>query len=103
MVQPISPAAEAPAAQTVAAAPAAGAAPGVSIKVPVTVLIPTLNEAKNLPRCLDHLTWADEIVVVDSCSTDDTARIARAYGASVLPFRWNGQWPKKRNWTLQNA
>jgi glycosyltransferase involved in cell wall biosynthesis len=72
-------------------------------KVPVTVLIPTLNEAKNLPRCLDHLTWADEVLVVDSGSTDQTEEIARQYGAKVIQFRWNGQWPKKRNWALRSA
>jgi glycosyltransferase involved in cell wall biosynthesis len=72
-------------------------------KVPVSVIIPTLNEAKNLPRCLDHLGWADEVAIIDSNSKDDTVAIARAYGAGVIDFRWNGQWPKKRNWALQNA
>jgi glycosyltransferase involved in cell wall biosynthesis len=80
-------------------------APAVSpvAKVPVSVIIPTLNEAKNLPRCLDHLRWADEVVIIDSHSTDETVTIARAYGAGVIDFRWNGQWPKKRNWALRHA
>src|SRR3954462_302138 len=72
-------------------------------KVPVTVLIPTLNEAKNLPRCLDHLTWADEILVIDSGSADATPQIAASYGASVVNFKWDGKWPKKRNWALRNV
>jgi hypothetical protein len=72
-------------------------------KVPVTILIPALNEAKNLPRCLDHLTWADEVVILDSNSTDDTPKIAAAYGAKVVNFTWNGQWPKKRNWALKHC
>jgi glycosyltransferase involved in cell wall biosynthesis len=71
--------------------------------VPVSVLIPALNEARNLPRCLDHLTWADEVVVVDSGSQDDTQKIADAYGASVVQFKWNGLWPKKKNWALANV
>ena len=79
------------------------AAPPVTAKVPVSVIIPTLNEAKNLPRCLDHLRWADDVVIVDSCSTDETHQIARAYGARIIEFRWNGQWPKKRNWALRHA
>ena len=69
----------------------------------MTVLVPTLNEAKNLPRCLDHLRWADEVVLIDSNSTDATRDIAEAYGARVINFTWNGQWPKKRNWALQHA
>lgn len=72
-------------------------------RVPVSVMIPTLNEAVNLPRCLDHLMWADEIVVVDSGSKDQTCEIARAYGAKVIDFRWNRKWPKKRGWALKEA
>src|SRR5688572_6906082 len=72
-------------------------------KVPVTVLIPTLNEAKNLPRCLGYLSWADDVVVVDSHSTDGTQQIALERGARVIDFRWNGHWPKKRNWALVHA
>jgi glycosyltransferase involved in cell wall biosynthesis len=65
--------------------------------------VPTLQEAKNLSRCLEHLRWADEVVVVDSNSTDGTQEIAERYGARVLQFTWNGQWPKKRNWVLRHA
>jgi glycosyltransferase involved in cell wall biosynthesis len=72
-------------------------------KVPVSVMIPTLNEATNLPRCLDHLLWADEIVVVDSGSKDETCDIARAYGAKVIDFHWNRRWPKKRGWALKEV
>jgi len=74
-----------------------------STKVPVTVLVPTLNEAKNLPRCLDHLTWADQVLVIDSGSTDATRQVAESYGATVVDFRWDGKWPKKRNWALRNV
>jgi len=66
-------------------------------------MIPTLNEESNLRRCLDHLQWADEVVIVDSGSTDDTVKIAEAYGAKVVQFRWNGLWPKKKNWALRHA
>ncbi len=72
-------------------------------KAPVSVVIPTLNESKNLARCLDHLTWADEVVVVDSGSRDDTAAIAERYGAKVIRFHWNRSWPKKKNWALRHA
>ena len=76
---------------------------GTSGKTRVSVIIPTLNEAKNLPRCLDHLRWADEVVIVDSGSTDGTEAIAQAYGAKVIQFQWDGQYPKKKNWALRHA
>ena len=66
-------------------------------------MIPTLNEAGNLPRCLDHLAWADEVVIVDSGSRDDTHAVAERYGAKVVDFEWNGAWPKKKNWALREV
>jgi glycosyltransferase involved in cell wall biosynthesis len=72
-----------------------------SDKLPVTVVIPTKNEAANLPRCLSALGRFSEVVVVDSGSTDDTVKIARGAGATVLTFKWDGHFPKKRNWCLQ--
>ena len=69
--------------------------------VPVSVLIPARNEEANLPRCLDAVAgWADEILVVDSQSTDDTVEIAEDRGAEVIQFNYEGGWPKKRQWAL---
>ena len=69
--------------------------------VPVSVLIPARNEEANLPRCLDAVAgWADEILVVDSQSTDDTVEIAEDHGAEVIQFYYEGGWPKKRQWAL---
>jgi len=76
-------------------------APGQNA-VPVSVIIPVRQEAANLPRCLDCVKWADEIFVVDSHSTDATAEIAAARGAKVMQFEFNGTWPKKKNWALEN-
>jgi glycosyltransferase involved in cell wall biosynthesis len=70
--------------------------------VPVSVIIPVRQEAENLPRCLDSVKWADEIFVVDSHSTDATAEIAESHGAKVVQFDFNGTWPKKKNWALEN-
>ena len=50
----------------------------------ITVLIPVLNEEKNLPGCLDSVTWADEILVIDSFSTDRTLEIARSYNTRIV-------------------
>ena len=71
-------------------------------KVPVSVLIPIRNEAANLPRCLASIAWADEIIVVDSQSTDGSVALAERAGAQVVQFNFNGTWPKKKNWALQN-
>ncbi len=69
-------------------------------KIPVSVLIPIRNEAANLSRCLASVAWADEIIVVDSQSTDGSIEIATATGAAVVQFHFNGTWPKKKNWAL---
>ncbi|MGI9113630.1 MAG: glycosyltransferase [Chthoniobacterales bacterium] len=71
-------------------------------KVPVSVIVPIKNEATNLPRCLEAVQWADEIFVVDSQSTDGSVEIAQAHGANVVQFQFNGTWPKKKNWALEN-
>jgi glycosyltransferase involved in cell wall biosynthesis len=52
--------------------------------VPLTVVIPTLNEGDQIAECLDRLKWVDQIVVADGGSTDATARLAREAGAQVL-------------------
>jgi glycosyltransferase involved in cell wall biosynthesis len=55
----------------------------------ISVLILTLNEEANLPRCLDALGWADDVLVVDSFSTDRTVEVAEARGARVLQRRFD--------------
>lgn len=68
----------------------------------VSVLIATLNEAENLPRCLAALKDFDEIIVIDSGSTDGTREVAQSFGVRVEDFNWNGDYPKKRQWCLDN-
>lgn len=72
-------------------------------KIPITVIVSVKNEALNLPSCLQKLKRFDQIIVVDSGSTDHTLIIAAALGAEIVHFKWNGKFPKKRNWALQNA
>src|SRR5271169_6555463 len=69
-------------------------------KLPVSVIIPVRNEAKNLPRCLQALKDVGEVFVIDSHSTDDTVEIARAHGAQIVQFHYQGGWPKKRQWAM---
>lgn len=68
----------------------------------VTVFLPVKNEAKNLPACLEALKGFSHKVLIDSGSTDETIALAKAAGCEVLDFRWDGHFPKKRNWALQN-
>lgn len=70
--------------------------------VPVSFIVPAKNEAANLPRCISSVRWADEVWVVDSQSSDGSAAIAEACGAKVVQFSFNGIWPKKKNWALEN-
>lgn len=53
-------------------------------RAPVAVLVLTYNEEANLPRCLASVAWADDVLVIDSFSTDRTVEVARAHGARVL-------------------
>jgi glycosyltransferase involved in cell wall biosynthesis len=71
-------------------------------RVPLSVLIPVKNEAANLRDCLASVSFAQEIMVVDSGSTDETQAIAEAAGARVVQFVWNGRLPRKKNWALEN-
>jgi len=79
-----------------------GFAAAMSTRVPVSVIVPIKNEAAGLPRCLASVKWADEILVVDSASTDGSIAIAQQHGAKVVQFEFNGTWPKKKNWALEN-
>ncbi|OUL23810.1 glycosyltransferase family 2 protein [Nostoc sp. 106C] len=74
----------------------------MSSKIPVSVLIPAKNEEANLPACLTSLEMADEVFVVDSQSTDHSVAIAESFGANIVQFKFNGSWPKKKNWSLDN-
>ena len=65
--------------------------------LPISAFIITRNEEARLPAALAALTgWIDEIIVVDSGSTDRTVEIAKAAGATVLHREWTGYGPQKR-------
>lgn len=71
-------------------------------KIPVSVLIPAKNEEANLPACLASVAIADQIFVVDSQSSDRTLDIAKEFGVEIVQFYFNGNYPKKKNWSLEN-
>jgi len=55
-----------------------------SSTVPLTVIVPTLNEADQVEECISRVAWADEVIVADAGSTDATVALARGAGARVL-------------------
>lgn len=59
-------------------------------RLPLTLLVLTLNEADVIARCLDSVPFADEKIVIDCGSSDDTRSIAEAHGARVIEHEWLG-------------
>src|SRR5258708_34436777 len=66
----------------------------------LSIAIVALNEEANLGRVLKSVRWADEIVLVDSGSTDRTCEIAREYGARVIVEAWRG-YTGQKNYALE--
>lgn len=58
------------------------------MKLPITAIVASHNEAALLPACLDGVSFCDEVVVIDIDSTDDTAAVAEAHGARVVRHPW---------------
>lgn len=76
-----------------------------SVKLPsvrLTVTVITFNEANHIAAALDSVSWADEIIVVDSGSTDGTADIARAKGTQVIVREWPG-YSAQKNFAADQA
>lgn len=67
----------------------------------VSIFIQTLNEEQNLPRLLDSVVWADDIVVLDSLSTDNTEQIARERGCQWYSREYDGR-GSHQNWAMEN-
>ena len=62
------------------------------------------NEEQLLPACLESVrNWVNEIIVVDTGSTDGTVQIAESYGARVLHQAWEGDFSKHRNYSIEQA
>ncbi|MBY0579484.1 MAG: glycosyltransferase family 2 protein [Burkholderiales bacterium] len=61
----------------------------------LSVIIIAKNEAKSIGKCLESVSWADEIVVIDSGSTDETVKICESFGAKIQVTDWPGFGPQK--------
>lgn len=61
----------------------------------LSIILITKNEAANIRDCLQSVSWADEIIVVDSGSSDGTPQLAKGSGAIVYSHDWPGFGPQK--------
>ena len=69
----------------------------------LTVIIATRNEIDHIERCLEPLySWANQIIVVDSSSDDGSVELLKTLPIEYVNFQWDGSWPKKRQWALDN-
>ena len=76
----------------------------ISSKLKISACYMVKNESKNLPRSIDSLkTQVDEIIVVDTGSTDNTIEIAKSYGAKVIETEWQEDFSTPRNIAIDNA
>ena len=71
-------------------------------KVPLSIVILTKNEASRIRDCMQSVSWADEILVIDDESTDDTVAIAESLGARVLKRKMDIE-GRHRNWAYAQA
>src|SRR3989338_7172149 len=77
-------------------------------KIPLSVMVMTKNEEKNIVDCLQSVSWAKDIIVLDDCSTDRTCDIAKQYGARIVERKMDiegrhrnyGYSLAKENWIL---
>jgi glycosyltransferase involved in cell wall biosynthesis len=75
------------------------AAPG---RQPISVVITTYNEEVNVAECIESVLWADEILLVDSFSTDKTVEIAQRHPVNILQREYFGSAAQK-NWALDRV
>ncbi|MGB3056586.1 MAG: glycosyltransferase, partial [Candidatus Omnitrophota bacterium] len=71
-------------------------------KTPVSAVIITKNEEKNIAECLESVAWADEIILVDDESADKTREIAGKYTDKIFTRKMENE-GKHRNWAYAQA
>ena len=73
------------------------------MRIPISVVIFTRNEEANIRDCILSASEFSETLIIDSESSDRTVEIANSLGIQVVSFKWNGEYPKKRQWSLENV
>jgi glycosyltransferase involved in cell wall biosynthesis len=72
------------------------------LSVQVSVIVITKNEEANIAACLESVRWADEIIVVDSQSTDKTIEVAKKYTTKIFIMEWKG-YSVAKNYAIEHA
>jgi glycosyltransferase involved in cell wall biosynthesis len=72
-------------------------------KQALSVVVITKNEEKRIVPCLESIVWADEVIIVDDCSTDRTEEICKEFGAKVVSNKSNGNFDRQRNIGIDSA
>ncbi|HAH70398.1 MAG TPA: beta-1,4-glucosyltransferase [Succinivibrionaceae bacterium] len=72
-------------------------------KLPLSVIVLAYNEEDNLPDCLKSASFAAEIILVDSGSTDKSDDIAKSFGCKILQRPLNGDYAAQRNFAIAHA
>src|SRR6185295_2035582 len=67
------------------------------MRPPISILLPTFNSAATVRETLESVKWADEILIVDSFSTDQTLDICREYGARIIQHEYLNS-ARQKNW-----
>jgi len=72
----------------------------MDLKLDLTVLLPTFNSEKTIKKTLDSISWAKEIIIIDSFSNDSTLNIAKTYNnINIIQHEYINS-AKQKNWSL---
>ncbi|OGM74688.1 hypothetical protein A2382_01150 [Candidatus Woesebacteria bacterium RIFOXYB1_FULL_38_16] len=71
--------------------------------VNITGVVLSQNEEKQIKKCLESITWCDEVIVIDDYSNDNTQKIAEGLGARVFKRKLGGDFSGQRNFALRQA
>src|SRR5687768_16145158 len=85
---------------TASTRPAVSAIPAIPA---ISAIVTTLNEEQNIAECIESLLWCDEILVVDSFSTDRTAEICRSYDKVRFHQRTYYGSAAQKNWAMDQV
>ncbi|MBU0533477.1 MAG: glycosyltransferase family 2 protein [Candidatus Omnitrophica bacterium] len=72
------------------------------MKQKISAIVPTYNEEDNIQDCLKNLDWVDELIVVDSFSTDNTVSIAQKYADKIIQHKYDYS-ARQKNWIIPQA